>query len=130
MKLGMLMEGFVKQARETTVPSLDGPVQPSRVTPTFPIRPMDRWTFEDKKRLRKRFLFDTTDMRNQFLLHILQYEDVKCHHAIEMKIFEKAVELLIGTISLDTVTDLDKEYCKHADILYKDVCYIPQYEPR
>ncbi len=127
--LGSLMEGFVKSARETTVPSMHGPVQLNKEFPPTPIQPMNRWFLEDKKRLRKCFLFRTTQQRNLFVYQMLEYENYSNHHAIEMMIGEKTVELLVGTKSMEMLTDLDKEYAKNADILFKDVCYVPLYEP-
>lgn len=122
-KLGLLMEGFVARARESTVPPLKGPVKVSE-DDRLPINPIERWVFEDKKRLRKIFVFKGMEQRNLFLAQLLQYEEYTTHTA-EIKIVKNSVELVVWTKDADTVTDLDKTYAKTADELYKDVCFIP-----
>lgn len=126
-KLGQIMESFVARSRESTVPTNLGPVRLVKEEPKGPVIPMNRWFFEEKKRLRKRLVFSSLETRNEFLTHLFNYEAVKQHHG-EISVTGTTVEICVWTPNLDTVTDLDKEYCKHVDILYRDVNYTPVYE--
>ncbi len=118
------MEDFVKRARESTVPSNFGPVHVNSKI-NIPIIPINRWQLEDKKQLRKCYKFDSNNEKNLFVSQLLQYESTVDKHAIEIKITKDCVELLVGTTDLQTLTDLDKDYCKMADNIFKDVVYIP-----
>lgn len=123
--LGTLMEGFVALSHNgQTVPTYNGPVRLNDEELLHPVVPMDRWALEDRKRLRKLYTFKTTNERNQFVFLLLQYEEVKMHHA-EMLIDHNSVLLRLCTKDIDSLTDLDKEYAKCADILYKDVVSEP-----
>lgn len=112
------MESYVHAANGTTVPSNRGPVQLN--TAPAPIVPMNRWAFEDKKRLRKRYEFSNVSDRNHFVFQLLQYEELKKHSA-DLLVSELFVEVSVQTKQVESVTDIDKEYAKMCDIIYKDI---------
>lgn len=113
------MEGYVQAARESTIPSSKGPVRLNREE-HVPVVPMNRWVFEDKKRLRKCFVFENVDDRNQFLFQVIQYESLKKHYA-DIRVSEKVVEVCVQTKNLDSVGDIDKEFARTCDVIYKDI---------
>lgn len=123
MKLGILMEDYCRTARETTVPSMRPPIEPTEGQGK-PIVPMDRWQLVDKKRLLKVFRFKTLAQRNQFVFNLLQFEELTQHSAT-MTIDDDSVAFTVWTKEAGCVTDLDKDYAKAADVIYKDVCYVP-----
>jgi len=127
-KLGTIMEGFVERARQgRTVPTSRGPVQINHTGQANPIIPVDRWQCVDKKSLRKLFRFKTTEQRNQFIFQLLQFEELVQHHA-DLIVSKDTVDLCVWTKDMGTVTDLDKDYAKQADVIFKDVAYCPVHE--
>lgn len=128
-KLSTIMEDFVKSARETTVPSTQRPIVPVKAVP---IIPQDRWVLCDKRYLRKRFLFDNLECRNLFVIQLLQYEELKRHHAdIEVSCDSSKkpiVNIRVQTKAIDCISDLDKEYAKYADVIYAEILRQVAYE--
>ena len=98
----------------------------------LPIRPIEgevaivavnRWeTVKSPTRLRKAFEFRNQEGRNRFVKKLLAYEDETRHNAT-ITIEEGKVTLDVRTKDIDQVTELDKEYAKYADVLYKDTVY-------
>jgi pterin-4a-carbinolamine dehydratase len=87
------------------------------------IIPVDKWTTtKDPASMRKTFKFFSMDLRNRFLQKLLQYEVEEQHSAI-LTVEEDSVMINLYTKDLNSVTELDKEYAKFADILYKDIVY-------
>ena len=87
------------------------------------IIPVDRWTkTSEPATLRKTFKFFSIKSRNRFVVRLLQYEAETQHNAV-MTVEEGSVMLNLFTKDVDQVTELDKEYAKFADVLYKDVVY-------
>jgi pterin-4a-carbinolamine dehydratase len=119
--LGKLMEGYL------TKPNSNAPVNVS--VRELPIMPLNRWQLEDKRKLRKRYSFETISQRNHFMTQLLQYEGEKNHFA-DLAVTNEYVEVCIYTKNIEAITELDKEYAKFVDILYKDVMYVPEHEPK
>ena len=119
-RLSKLHEEFIDRARR---PMSFGklPIQP--LESGVAIIPMDKWEIVDSpKRLRKAYKFASNELRNQFVLALFEYENEVGHHAI-ITVGEYKVTLDIYTKDIDQVTELDKEYAKHADVLFKDIVY-------
>lgn len=92
------------------------------------IVPVNKWSItKDPASMRKTFKFFSTDLRNRFVKKLLQYELETQHNAI-LTIEEGSVMINVYTKDVDMVTELDKDYAKFADILYKDIVYNPSDE--
>lgn len=125
MKLSRLHEEFIDAARR---PMSFGrlPVLPKGVD--VPVLAVERWKkVESPTRLRKTFKFRTQEMRNTFVRELLQYETETQHNAM-ITVDEGEVTLDIRTKDIDQITELDKEYARAADELFKDVVYSTTHE--
>ena len=97
------------------------PVKP--IEGDIAIIPVDKWKkLESPTRLRKSFKFMNSSARNHFVLKLFEYEKDTGHNAT-ITVDEGEVTLDLRTKDIDQVTELDKEYAKFADVLYKDVVY-------
>lgn len=120
MRLSKLHEEFIDMARR---PMSFGSVPVLPREKDVPIIATNKWEIVDSpRRLRKSFEFLGQPMRNDFVKGILSYEDDCGHNAI-VTIDENKVTLDIRTKDIDQITELDKEYAKYVDLLYKDVVY-------
>lgn len=120
MKLSQLHESFIEKARR---PMTFGrlPIEPLENGAV--IIPVDRWeTVESPKRLRKAYKFVSNGMRNAFVEGLFDYEKNVGHNA-KITVEEQKVTLDVFTKDIDQITELDKEYAQHADILFKDIVY-------
>lgn len=125
MKLTRLHEEFMDKARQ---PMTFGrlPVLPKE--PDVPVIVVDRWKkVASPTRLRKTFKFRTQEMRNEFVKELLQHE-IETQHNATITIEEGEVTLDIRTKDIDQITELDKEYARWSDELYKDVVYSRSHE--
>lgn len=127
MKLNQLHEEFIDRARRPM--NFDRlPIRPAQ--PEIVIVPVEKWsTTKDPARMRKTYKFSSVDFRNTFVKKLLAYEQQTQHNAI-MTIEEGSVLLILYTKDLDQVTELDKEYAKFADLLFRDVVYSSPDAPR
>lgn len=114
--LANLHEAFINKARE---PMIKGslPVQPKE--DFLPIIAMNVWK-KSQEFYVKKFEFRKQKHRNDFIKILLEYEDEVEHNA-KMVINEGFVVLMLQTKDIEKVTELDKEYAKYADAVYKDV---------
>lgn len=85
------------------------------------IIPTDRWEEKDGN-LIKAFKFRTIEQRTAFVHDMLEYETKVGHHA-KIHIDELVVAIKLTTRNIKQITELDKEYAKYSDDVYKDVCY-------
>lgn len=121
MKLSRLHEEFIDKARQPMMFGGKLPVLPKEAD--VPIVVTNKWRkVESPMRLRKTFQFMNQGMRNEFVKELLKYEDTTQHNAV-ITIDEGEVTLDVRTKDVDQITELDREYAKHADELYKDVVY-------
>ena len=120
MKLSRLHEEFIDKARRPmTFGAL--PVLPREKD--VPVIAVNKWKKVDSPlRLRKTYQFMTQELRNQFVLGLFEYE-TKTQHNATITVDEGEVTLDVRTKDVDQITELDKEYAKWADELYKDVVY-------
>ena len=122
MKLSRLHEEFIDKARR---PMSFGRLPISPLEGDVAIIPVEKWTKVDSPlRLRKTYKFLSSAARNQFVEGLFDYEDRTNHNAV-ITIDEGQVTLDIRTKDVDQITELDKEYAKFADVLFKDVVYSP-----
>lgn len=91
--------------------------------PEAPIVPMDRWREADGA-LYKTYRFREPEWRDQFIVALLNYERDVQHNA-QIRIDEDEVSLRIQTKTAERVTELDKEYARFADCVFKDLSSRP-----
>lgn len=119
-QLQRLHEEFIDHARR---PMTFGrlPIRP--VKGDVAIVPVDRWeTTKDPVRMKKTFKFFDNELRNFFVKKLFEYE-IETQHNSNLNIDEGIVSITLYTKDIEQITDLDKEYAKFADLLYKDVVY-------
>jgi len=118
LKLLRLHEEYMHAARR---PMTFGrlPVMPRESD--VPILPSDKWRKIDGS-LVKTYQFRATDLRNDFVRQILSHEEEVQHSAL-ITINEDTVTLSLRTKDIDQITELDKEYARWSDELFKDVIY-------
>lgn len=118
MKLSRLHEEFIDSARR---PMDFGrlPVMPRGRD--VPVIATDKWKKSDNS-LIKTFKFISNELRNDFVRQLLIHEE-KVGHNATFTIQSEIVTLTLQTRDVEQITELDKEYAKTADELYKDVVY-------
>lgn len=118
MKLSRLHEEFLEKARR---PMEFGrlPVQPKETD--VPIVVVNRWTKDDSC-LKKTFIFMILKQRNDFLNQVMDHEEEVGHYS-EIIIKKENVTVKLKTPGVDRITELDKEFSKWIDELYKDIVY-------
>jgi len=121
MKLVDLHDEFIKNA-ERPMDFGRLPVSPRRAE--APVVAVDRWDDRDG-RLVKAFRFRRPDDRATFVAELFAYEKEAGHHAT-MEIDEDSVTLRLFTRDTGKASELDREYARFADQLYRDVSYAPE----
>ena len=86
-----------------------------------PVIATDKWK-KSGNSLIKTYKFISNELRNDFVRQLLIHEENAGHHAT-MTLQHETVTLTLQTRDLNQVTELDKEYARTADELYKDVVY-------
>ena len=119
-RLQSLHEEFIDAARR---PMSFGRLPIKPLEGDVAIIAVDKWvTTKNPVSLRKTFKFRSLDLRNKFVKKLLQYEVETQHNAV-LTVEESAVMINLHTKDIDQITELDKEYAKFADIIYKDIVY-------
>jgi len=77
-------------------------------------------TLESPRRLAKTYEFDNRMKLKEFIRELMDYEDQVNHHASITVDYGK-VSIEIFTHSINSVTELDYEYAKMADMIFRDV---------
>lgn len=120
MRLQDLHEQFIEKAnRPMEFGSL--PIEPRE--PEVPVIAVDRWKDVDGA-LYKTYRFRRMTDRNDFVMQLLAYETSVEHNA-EIRIDHDSVDLKLQTKDLGKPTELDKEYARYADVLFKGLVYSP-----
>lgn len=99
------------------------PVKPKE--PEAPVLAMNRWREADGA-LYKTYQFRRLRDRNDFVMQLLAYESTT-EHAAELRVKADSVDVKIQTQDLGKVTELDKEYARYADVLFRGLVYSPSY---
>lgn len=118
-KVSQIHEDFINAARR---PMTFGKLPVKSVEPSLPVVPIDKWQKLPEGKLYKRFLFQDIPTRNDFVERILDHED-EINHRASIKIEDTYVDLTVFTKDVDVITELDKEYAKAANDIFKDVVY-------
>ena len=119
-QLQQLHEEFIAQAnRPMSFGAL--PVEPRERE--APVVAMERWR-EAGGALHKTYKFRQINNRVAFVMGLLAYEEGVEHHAV-ITIDHDEVSLKVTTKDIDRVTELDKEYARYADVLFRDLVQRP-----
>lgn len=122
-KLNQLHEEFIDKARR---PMAFGKLPIIPVEGDVAIIPVEKWvTTRDPMSLKKTFKFMKVEQRNFFVKKLFQYE-LETQHNATLIVDEDQVVVKLVTKDINQITELDKEYAKFADVLYKDVVYNSQ----
>lgn len=84
-----------------------------------PIIPIERWEIVNNE-LKKTYIFQSINYRNDFLNQVLTYEESTTHCAV-LHIDENVVNVSLTTKNVNGVTELDKEHAAFCDLVFKDV---------
>lgn len=121
MNLKKMHENYIESSKR---PMSFGrlPVDPKKIE--LPVVPMEKWALKsDPKRLVKIFRFRRAGDRNLMIKMLLDYED-QVKHTADIVIREETIQLELYTKNVEVVTELDKEYARQADQIFKDIAYI------
>ena len=92
------------------------------------IQPVHKWEIlQEPKRLARLYEFRLQDQRRQFIDGLLDYE-AETSHCARMTLEEEVVFVEVWTKGIDQPSELDKEYAKFADSLYRDIVYSTGHE--
>ena len=75
---------------------------------------------QDPERFSKRFKFDSRHRMTSFLNELMIYEDEVGHHG-EQRINYDQIDISVYTHDVNRITELDKEYARDVDNIYRDV---------
>ncbi len=113
-----LHENFISAARRPM--NFDKlPIAPATVD--LPVIPTNKWK-KTETSLEKKLLFPDKIQRNKFILKLFEYEEDVGHNA-HIYIEDNEVMLVLSTHDINKVTELDKEYARYIDELYKESLY-------
>lgn len=93
-----------------------------------PIVPSNKWV-KIENSLNKTYSFMLKKQKNDFIRQLLAREEDVGHYAI-INITHDDVSLKLSTKDVEKITELDKEYAKWADELYKDIVYSLSYNEK
>jgi pterin-4a-carbinolamine dehydratase len=119
-RLSHLHEEFIDKAHRSM---LFGRLPVKPLESGVAIVPSEKWEkLESPLRLRKHYNFMSQEKRNLFVAELFEYE-TKTGHNATITVEEGKVTLDVRTKDVDQITELDKEYAKFADVLFRDVVY-------
>lgn len=119
-KLSSLHEEFIDRSRRSM---LFGKLPIKPLEGNVAIVASDKWEKVDSPlRLRKSYSFMSQEKRNLFVIELFEYE-ARIGHNATITVEEGKVVLDVRTKDVDQITELDKEYAKFADVLFRDVVY-------
>jgi len=116
--LARLHEEFIDKAR---LPMNFGklPVMPRGAD--VPLIPVNKW-LKESNLLKKKYEFRLKSQKREFVTEILDHEEEVGHSPL-LTIEEDSVTVTLQTKDIESITELDKEFAKWLDELYKDVVY-------
>ena len=121
-KVSTLVENYIVRRTTTMLDDRDRPVRVVTSNSVTPLKPSNRWEPVNKRALCKRFEFRDYEHRDNFISDVLEFEKEHGHRA-RLLIDDLVVTVEVSTKDMDVITELDKEYAKETDLIYKEVCY-------
>lgn len=126
MKLVDLNRRFINESARSIIDhSL--PIKPKNLD--VPLVVLEKWKILESGSMSKKYLFESIEDRNRFLISILNYEQENGHYA-KVTVTDKQVTLELITHDVNKITELDKSYAKYADIIRRDIAYNLSHERR
>lgn len=122
-KVSSLVENYIVRRTTTMLDDRDTPVRVAVTRTDTPLKPSNRWEKIGKRALTKRFEFRDYDHRDRFISDILEFEKERGHRG-KMMIEDLVVTVEVSTKDIDAITELDQEYARETDIIYREVCYV------
>ena len=119
MKLSTLLEEYIKRAESPMFGDHRVPIIPKKSENV--IIPTPKWVINDGK-LEKKFHFISNCVRNKFLSAIFEYEENVGHNAT-IVIDHERVFIRLVTRDSNKISELDKEYARFADLVFRDLLY-------
>ena len=81
----------------------------------------EKWeVLEQPRRLARTYKFPNRRKLKYFVEELFRYEDEINHHG-KVTVDYETVSIEIYTLALNSITELDYEYAKMADLIYQDV---------
>ena len=93
---------------------------PTRDLPVRKKESLDWETRDDPPRFYKKIKFKNHDRFLNFIIAILQYEDSVKHNA-KIIIGYPDVIIQVWTHGLESITDMDREYCREVDSILEEL---------
>jgi pterin-4a-carbinolamine dehydratase len=119
MKISDLHEEFIRKAnRKMSFGAL--PVKP--IAGEVPVVAVNKW-HRVNGCLRKEFVFQKSSLRSDFIRKLMDYEDEVGHHATIVIEEDRVVLELVTKAGAGHITELDKEYGREADLIFREVVY-------
>ena len=115
MRMIDLMSGYLDKREmltEAKVSTSSLPVKKRKV--------IDWNVFDNPQRYGKKFKFESHDRFLNFVVAVLQYED-RVKHSAKITIGYPEVVIEVWTHRLEEITDMDREYCREIDYIYKEL---------
>lgn len=119
MKLTNILNEYIKNAERPMFDNHKTPIIPK--SDNSVVIPTAKWRVNDGK-LEKTYRFISNATKNSFLRALLEYEEEIGHNATIVIDHEK-VFLRLFTRDSDKISELDKEYARFADLVFRDVLY-------
>ena len=112
-----LMEGYFDKKDRTLL--TEQKVSTSKL-PVRKQKKLDWKVVDEPPRYAKKFKFDSHEKFLNFVVAILQYEDTVKHNA-KITIGYPEIIIEIWTHGLESITDMDREYCREVDNIFKEL---------
>jgi pterin-4a-carbinolamine dehydratase len=116
MKVLPLVSRHLSHLNERFLPSSSPPLSPKE---RLPVSPQTKWDSSGGV-LKKTFRFEDDKKRYEFVIGLMGIESESGHHA-KILIEENAVTVELFTRDVDQITELDREYARSCDTLFKEV---------
>lgn len=114
---------FLERAMPVSVPS-SVPIIPVVNNQDTAVIAVEKWHAKnDPKRLCKTFRFRLFEQKRAFVVSLLNYEAEVSHSAAIKINVDDSVSIEVWTKDVEVISELDKEYAKYCDVLYKDIVY-------
>lgn len=110
-----LMDGYLKKSLLVESPKVS-----TRDLPVRKEKKFDWETRDDPPRFYRKIKFDNHEKFLNFLIALLQYEDNIKHNA-KIIIGYPEVIIQVWTHGLESITDMDREYCKEVDSILEEL---------
>ncbi len=122
-KVSALVENYIVRRTTTMLDDRNTPVRVVVSNTDTPLKPSNRWEKIGKRALKKDFEFRDYEHRDRFIVEMLDYEKEHGHRG-RLVIDDLVITVEVSTKDLDAVTEIDKDYAKETDLIYREVCYI------